>query len=100
MLTLKTKKFEPAMEPVSPYLEMGAYEALWLEKGASFKTINTGYTGTSNLVPVGLFTEDEKFRLAIIRNSNSCVLYDVEQAFLNIFRVFPLTGCKFSIQKL
>ena len=62
----------------------GIIQAASSNMGASFKTINTGYTGTSNLVPIGLFTEDEKFRLAIIRNSNSCVLYDIEQAFLNI----------------
>lgn len=39
MLALKSSAFKPALEPVSPYLEMGAYEALWLEKGATFKSI-------------------------------------------------------------
>lgn len=39
MLALHRNEFQPASEPVSPYLEMGAYEALWLEKGASFKSI-------------------------------------------------------------
>ena len=29
----------PATAPISPFLEMGAYEALWLEKGATFKSI-------------------------------------------------------------
>lgn len=29
----------PAVAPISPLRELGAYEALWLEKGASFKTI-------------------------------------------------------------
>ncbi|MBO6725460.1 MAG: DNA-protecting protein DprA [Rhizobiaceae bacterium] len=27
------------LQPISPWLEMGAYEALWLEQGATFKTI-------------------------------------------------------------
>jgi len=29
-----------ALQPISPWLEMGAYEALWLEQGATFKTIS------------------------------------------------------------
>ena len=29
----------PAVSPVSPFFELGAYEALWLEKGATFKRI-------------------------------------------------------------
>ena len=29
----------PAVAPISPMLEMGAYEAMWLKQGASFKTI-------------------------------------------------------------
>lgn len=29
----------PAVQPISPRREMGAYEALWLERGATFKTI-------------------------------------------------------------
>lgn len=39
MLTQPSISLEPTIEPISPYLEMGAYEAMWLEKGASFKTI-------------------------------------------------------------
>lgn len=30
---------EPAVAPISPRRELGAYEALWLEQGATFKTI-------------------------------------------------------------
>jgi len=29
----------PLIDPISPLLEMGAYEAMWLEKGATFKQI-------------------------------------------------------------
>src|SRR3546814_15768358 len=29
----------PALAPISPRRELGAYEALWLEKGATFKTL-------------------------------------------------------------
>lgn len=29
----------PALSPISPRRELGAYEALWLEKGATFKTL-------------------------------------------------------------
>ena len=58
MLTLKTKKFEPAMEPVSPYLEMGAYEALWLEKGASFKTIADKFRSDPYALPSDFIAPD------------------------------------------
>lgn len=34
-----TTPIEPAIAPISPLLETGAYEALWLRNGASFKNI-------------------------------------------------------------
>tara|TARA_R110002110_G_scaffold68080_4_gene184722 strand:- start:27532 stop:28419 length:888 start_codon:yes stop_codon:yes gene_type:complete len=51
MLALKSGAFQPAVEPISPYLEMGAYEALWLEKGASFKTIADRFRSDSFALP-------------------------------------------------
>ena len=38
-LALKPQDLEPALQAVSPFRELGAYEALWLEKGASFKSL-------------------------------------------------------------
>ena len=38
-LALKPRDLEPALQAVSPFRELGAYEALWLEKGASFKSL-------------------------------------------------------------
>ena len=29
----------PAISPISPRRELGAYEALWLEKGATFRSL-------------------------------------------------------------
>jgi len=39
MNLLRRTEKSPFDAPLSPFLEMGAYEALWLEKGASFKRI-------------------------------------------------------------
>ena len=38
-LALKPRDLEPALQAVSPFRELGAYKALWLEKGASFKSL-------------------------------------------------------------
>ncbi|RNJ51377.1 DNA-processing protein DprA [Methylocystis hirsuta] len=38
-MLLATRGEGPALAPISPRLELGAYEALWLEPKASFKTI-------------------------------------------------------------
>lgn len=38
-MRLALSDFGPALAPISPRRELGAYEALWLEKGASFKTL-------------------------------------------------------------
>ncbi len=38
-LALKPRDLEPALQAVSPFRELGAYEALWLEKSASFKSL-------------------------------------------------------------
>ena len=39
----------PALSPISPRREFGAYEALWLEKGATFKSLAEKFAA---LVPV------------------------------------------------
>lgn len=41
----------PALAPISPRLEMGAYEALWLEKGATFKTIADRFARDPTALP-------------------------------------------------
>jgi DNA processing protein len=61
MLTLPSTSFEPTIEPISPYLEMGAYEALWLEKGASFKTIADRFRDDPHALPSD-FVPDERAR--------------------------------------
>lgn len=58
MLALKPSAFQPAMEPVSPYLEMGAYEALWLEKGASFKSIADRFRANPLALPSDFVAAD------------------------------------------
>jgi DNA processing protein len=39
MMRLALSDAGPALAPISPRRELGAYEALWLEKGATFKTL-------------------------------------------------------------
>lgn len=41
----------PALAPISPRRELGAYEALWLEPGASFKTIAEKFAAHPSAVP-------------------------------------------------
>ncbi|MDO8876241.1 MAG: DNA-processing protein DprA [Pseudolabrys sp.] len=41
----------PAISPVSPRRELGAYEALWLEQGATFKTIAERFASDPTAVP-------------------------------------------------
>ena len=41
----------PAVSPVSPRRELGAYEALWLEPGATFKTIADRFAADPTAVP-------------------------------------------------
>ena len=40
-----------AKAPISPRLEMGAYEALWLEKGSSFKSIAERFASDPHALP-------------------------------------------------
>ena len=41
----------PALSPISPRRELGAYEALWLEKGASFKTLAERFATDPSALP-------------------------------------------------
>src|SRR3546814_15677360 len=41
----------PALAPISPRRELGAYEALWLEKGATFKTIADRFALDAEALP-------------------------------------------------
>ena len=41
----------PGLQAISPRREMGAYEALWLEKGASFKTIAEKFAADPTALP-------------------------------------------------
>src|SRR6266699_4836234 len=41
----------PATSPISPLLELGAYEALWLEEGASVKKIADRFAADPNALP-------------------------------------------------
>jgi DNA processing protein len=41
----------PALSPISPRRELGAYEALWLEKGATFKTLADRFAHDPSALP-------------------------------------------------
>jgi DNA processing protein len=45
--------------PISPFREMGAYEALWAHKTASFKSIADCFRNNPNAVPSELVNENE-----------------------------------------
>jgi DNA processing protein len=49
--TVRPDGDEPAINPISPLRELGAYEALWLEKGASFKTIADRFAADPAAMP-------------------------------------------------
>ena len=44
----------PAISPVSPRRELGAYEALWLEKGATFKSLAEKFAADPTATPSDL----------------------------------------------
>jgi DNA processing protein len=41
----------PALSPISPRRELGAYEALWLEKGATFKSLADRFAQDADALP-------------------------------------------------
>ena len=51
MLTSLLKATGPAKAPISPKRELGAYEALWLEQGATFKTIAERFADDPEALP-------------------------------------------------
>jgi DNA processing protein len=64
----------PALSPISPGIEVGAYEALWLENGATFKTIADKFATTpdalpSDLVPKSIAEECAAKALAHLRQA-------------------------------
>jgi DNA processing protein len=54
----------PAIAPISPLREMGAYEALWLEAGATFKTIADRLAADPSALPSDLITASDADRCA------------------------------------
>ena len=55
-LALNNRDEGPALAPISPMREMGAYEALWLERSASFKTIAERFASDPDAMPSDLVT--------------------------------------------
>jgi len=54
----------PIMQPIDAALEVGAYEALWSEKDASFKTLAERFASSPGARPSDLIPEDEARRVA------------------------------------
>lgn len=50
---------DPVKNAIMPHKEMGAYEALWLQTGATFKTIAEKFLAQNNLLPSDLVSEQE-----------------------------------------
>lgn len=46
-------------KPISPLIELGAYETLWLQKGASFKNIAERFAKDPSALPSDLVTPEE-----------------------------------------
>jgi DNA processing protein len=51
MYLARKEDFGPAVAPISPRRELGAYEALWLEQGATFKTIADKFAADPTALP-------------------------------------------------
>jgi DNA processing protein len=54
----------PELRPVSPLIEMGAYEALWCQKGASFKTLADRFRESPHALPSEFVSLEEAIRYA------------------------------------
>ncbi|WP_271895430.1 DNA-processing protein DprA [Candidatus Phyllobacterium onerii] len=52
--------------PISPWLEMGAYEALWLEQGASFKTIAEKFLSRPSSLPSDFVSNGTALEMASV----------------------------------
>jgi DNA processing protein len=51
MMRLALSDPGPALSPISPRRELGAYETLWLEKGATFKTLADRFAADPEALP-------------------------------------------------
>lgn len=51
MTRLAFSEASPAIAPISPRRELGAYEALWLEQGASFKSLAERFAADPTALP-------------------------------------------------
>jgi DNA processing protein len=58
MLQLAKRDDGPAVAPISPALELGAYEALWLQQGASFKSLAERFARDPAALPSDLVPHD------------------------------------------
>jgi DNA processing protein len=56
--------FGPILQPIDAALEVGAYEALWSERDASFKTLAERFAGNPGARPSDLVPGDEARRVA------------------------------------
>lgn len=55
-----------ALEPISPWQEMGAYEALWMEQGATFKTIADKFGRIPGSRPSDFVSSQIALELAVV----------------------------------
>lgn len=53
-MQLALRSAGPALSAISPRLEIGAYEALWLEPGATFKTLADRFAADPTALPSSL----------------------------------------------
>jgi DNA processing protein len=56
----------PEPKSVSPFREMGAYEALWVESDASFKTLAEKFRATPGALPSDFVNDETALRYADI----------------------------------
>lgn len=64
LLAFDTKNFKE--NAISPLKEIGAYEALWNEAGASFKTISERFSATPGALPSDFVSASEASKYAVV----------------------------------
>ena len=64
MYLARKEEFGPAASPISPRRELGAYEALWLQQGATFKTIADKFAADPTALPSDFVSPSEADRCA------------------------------------
>ena len=62
--TLSFHNPELPAKSISPLLELGAYETLWAQRGASFKSIAERFASKPDALPSDLVSEDEAHNMA------------------------------------